>query len=117
MKPTKILYVDVSPTPSYGGSKRVLTNIFAEIDRNRWVPHALYYREGAYVAEVSAMGIWARAPIGLPGQRREEDADGKTSGDLVAPSPQGGQLEEGLVDEHRGREGVAGAAACLQRAR
>lgn len=71
MKPAKILFVDVSPTPSYGGSKRVLTNIFAAIDRSRWLPHALYYREGAYVAEVASMGIWARAPIGIPGQRRE----------------------------------------------
>jgi glycosyltransferase involved in cell wall biosynthesis len=72
MRPKKILYVDVSPTPSYGGSKRVLTNILTTIDRARWTPHVLYYRDGAYVPEVSSMGIWARAPIGLPGQDAEE---------------------------------------------
>jgi glycosyltransferase involved in cell wall biosynthesis len=75
----QILYVDVSPSPSYGGSKRVLTNIFAAIDRTRWVPHVLYYRDGPYATEVAAMGVSVQTPIGLPGQRRSQEESGTGS--------------------------------------
>ncbi len=110
MTPARILYVDVSPTPSYGGSKRVLTSIFTAIDRSRWTPHVLYYREGAYVAEVSSMGIWARAPIGLPGQRLENGtASGGAGGRMASSLAEGDAAGPGAAPDSGLRSKVARA--------
>jgi glycosyltransferase involved in cell wall biosynthesis len=56
--PINILYVEFSPYPSYGGSKRVLTNVIGGLDRTRWAPHVLYHRDGRFREEVAAMGVW-----------------------------------------------------------
>ncbi len=58
MTPANVLYVDVSPDSTYGGSKRVLTNILGALDRDRFTPHALFARDGAYVQDAIDLGVW-----------------------------------------------------------
>ena len=61
MKSFRILYVDESVLPSYGGTKRVLTNLFTAIDKTRWDAHVLYYRNGPYVRDAEDLGVVAIA--------------------------------------------------------
>ncbi len=52
-----ILFVEVSRFPSYGGTKRVVVNLARALDRRRFEPRALFYRDGPWVADLEAAGV------------------------------------------------------------
>ena len=52
-----ILFVELSRFPSYGGTKRVVVNLARALDRERFEPRVLFYRDGPWVAELEAEGV------------------------------------------------------------
>ena len=52
-----ILFVEMSRFPSYGGTKRVVVNLAGALDRERFEPRVLFYRDGPWVADLVAAGI------------------------------------------------------------
>jgi glycosyltransferase involved in cell wall biosynthesis len=55
--PTPVLFVEMSPYPSYGGTKVVLVNLLRCLDRTRFLPRALVYRDGPWVTDLQALGV------------------------------------------------------------
>jgi glycosyltransferase involved in cell wall biosynthesis len=55
-RPT-ILFVEMSRFPSYGGTKRVAVHLASTLDRSRFTPHVLVYRDGPWVADLKAAGV------------------------------------------------------------
>jgi len=60
-EPRRILFVEASRFTSYGGSKRFVANVVSAMDRDRWMPHVVFYRFGPYVDELRRMGVWVRS--------------------------------------------------------
>ena len=54
-----ILFVELSRFPSYGGTKRVVVELARALDRERFAPHVLFYRDGPWVTDLEA----ARVPV------------------------------------------------------
>jgi len=52
-----VLFVESSPYPSYGGTKRVVVNLAGRLDRDRFAPSVLFYRDGPWVADLEAEGV------------------------------------------------------------
>ena len=52
-----ILFVELSRFPSYGGTKRVVVNLARALDRERFEPQVLFYRDGPWVADLEAAGV------------------------------------------------------------
>jgi glycosyltransferase involved in cell wall biosynthesis len=52
-----ILYVEMSRFPSYGGTKRVVVHLASSLDRARFRPHVIVYRDGPWVADLGAAGV------------------------------------------------------------
>jgi glycosyltransferase involved in cell wall biosynthesis len=59
-RPARILFVEPSPYPSYGGSKRVLVHLASGLDRARFDPVVLCYRAGPWSDELSRHGVPVR---------------------------------------------------------
>lgn len=55
-----LLFVEDSRFPSYGGSKRFIVNLTTAMDRTRWEPHVLFFRNGPWVADLEARQVWTR---------------------------------------------------------
>jgi glycosyltransferase involved in cell wall biosynthesis len=53
----ELLFVETSPFPSYGGSKRVLVRVLPLLDRSRWSPHALFYRDGEWAGDLRRAAV------------------------------------------------------------
>ncbi|MCA9759310.1 MAG: glycosyltransferase family 4 protein [Candidatus Eisenbacteria bacterium] len=71
MRPRKVLFIETSPDPSFGGSKRVLVNLLGLLDRSRFVPRVLFAREGAFVDAVRDLGVeFEIEPTLVPPARR-----------------------------------------------
>jgi len=62
VEPVRILFIEHSIFPSYGGSKRVLYNILSHLDRDRFEPYVLFHSTGPYVDQIAALGIPVSAP-------------------------------------------------------
>ena len=52
-----VLFVEASRYPSYGGTKRVVVNLASMLDRERFEPRVLFYRDGPWVADLEAAGV------------------------------------------------------------
>ena len=52
-----ILFVEMSRFPSYGGTKRVVVNLARALDRERFEPQVLFYRDGPWVADLETAGV------------------------------------------------------------
>jgi glycosyltransferase involved in cell wall biosynthesis len=61
-----VLFVEPSPYPSYGGSKRVMVNLLAGLDREAWLPQVIFHAAGPFVDDVAAMGIPVRVVADPP---------------------------------------------------
>ena len=89
MTAPKVLFVEASPDPSFGGSKRVLVNLLSALDRNRYEPHVLFARPGIFVDAVRDLGVDVNIePLLVPASRR------------------GHEERQGAVDTLRQRLGV-----------
>jgi glycosyltransferase involved in cell wall biosynthesis len=101
MKRPAILFVETSPYPSYGGSKRVLVNLVSGLDPGRWEPKVLFYRSGLWVADAARHGAAVqvaeellpggppagREPHGLGARLRRLGVHPMESGDVVLAWP------------------------------
>jgi glycosyltransferase involved in cell wall biosynthesis len=52
-----ILFVEMSRFPSYGGTKRVAVHLASTLDRSRFAPHVLVYRDGPWVTDLESAGV------------------------------------------------------------
>jgi glycosyltransferase involved in cell wall biosynthesis len=59
-KPRVVVFVELSPYPSYGGSKRVITQILSGLDRDRWTPQVIFHAEGEFADDARRMGVPVR---------------------------------------------------------
>ncbi len=60
-EPIGVLLVETSRFASYGGTKRVVVQLSRALDRRRFRPHVLVYRDGPWKADLEAAGV----PVGL----------------------------------------------------
>lgn len=55
--PVDVLLVELSRSPSYGGTKRVVVNLADALDPTRFRPRVLFYRDGPWARELEASGV------------------------------------------------------------
>jgi glycosyltransferase involved in cell wall biosynthesis len=69
--PRVVVFVELSPYPSYGGSKRVITQILSGLDRERWAPQVIFHAEGAFADDARRLGV----PVRVIAADRPSDAN------------------------------------------
>ena len=87
--PVPVLFVEMSPYPSYGGTKVVLVNLMRGLDRTRFAPHALVYRDGPWVTDLKALDVPVTIWTGH-GLRPDAPTDGAP---VAAATPQGAAVQ------------------------
>ncbi len=111
----RVLFVEQSPYASYGGSKRVLVNVLACLDREVWRPQVIFHASGPFVDEVAALGIPVRvvessAALLVAGAERHgsgDSAPASSASGLTFLGPSGLLADESVRPQRAGLRRLA----------